>query len=572
MLDGELVALRPDGMTSFADLQAALSDERTDALVYYAFDLLHLDGWDLRPCRLDGRKALMAELAVWTDTVRFSDHIAGDAGPIRRQACTMGLEGIIAKKADAPYRPGRGSDWIKLKCSNREEFVVLGWTPPAGSRTGLGALHLGFHDAAGALHYVGGVGTGFKDGELATLRARLDRLAASAPSMLLSGERPDGKITWVAPELVAEVQFPGWSGAGRIRHGVYLGLREDKPASEVVRAVPDPEAKREPFRARRATTVVTAKPPDRSAPVPRKLGAAPVVAAPAGAVTLSHPEKELWPGITKQMLAEYWRAVAVAALPGLAARPLALVRCPDGFAGQQFFQKHAMKGMQRQFREAEQDGAPYLVFDAADGLEAAAQMAAIELHSWGSPAADAGHADRLVFDLDPGPGVEWATTVATAHELRQRLERLGLAAFCRSSGGKGLHVVAPVLPGPDWDTVRAWCRAFAEAMEADAPDRFVASVPKVRRAGRILVDWLRNGLGSTAIGSFSPRARAGATVATPLAWDEVTPELDPAAFTVLTVPARLAALTADPWAGFAAAARAIPPGVDAPAPGKRRRR
>ena len=569
LLDGELVALRPDGMTSFADLQAALSDNRTDGLVFYAFDLLHLDGWDLRPCRLDARKAAMAALDVWTDAVRFSDHVAGEAGPVRRQACSMGLEGIIAKKADAPYRAGRTADWLKLKCANREEFVVLGWTPPAGSRTGLGALHLGFFDANGTPHYVGGVGTGFKDEELAALRKRLDPLAAPAPpGLLLSGEKPDAKITWVKPELVAEIQFAGWSGAGRVRHGVYLGLREDKRAADVVRDVPDPEAPREPFRARRSTTVVTAKPPDRTAPVPRK-ATPPAPTAEPGAVKLSHPEKELWPGITKQMLADYWKQVAPAALPGLAGRPLALVRCPDGFAGQQFFQKHAMKGMQRQFREAEQDGAPYLTFDDADGLQAAAQMAAIELHSWGSTAADAAHADRLVFDLDPGPGVEWATTVATAHEVKDRLATIGLAAFCRTSGGKGLHVVAPVLPGPDWDTVRAWCRAFAETMEADAPDRFVASVPKVRRTGRILVDWLRNGLGSTAIGSFSPRARAGAPVATPVTWREVTPKLDPASFTLLTVPQRLAKLKADPWDGFAAAAQPIPLGAE---PAKRKRR
>ena len=559
LLDGELVALRPDGMTSFADLQAALSEDRTDGLVFYAFDLLHLDGWDLRPCRLDARKAVMAGLGLWTDAVRLSDHASGDAGPIHQEACAMGLEGIIAKKANAPYRAGRNTDWIKLKCANREEFIVLGWTPPAGRREGIGSLHLGFHDPAGALHYVGGVGTGFKDQELAALRKRLDPLSATAPAgLLLAGERPDTKITWVKPELVAEVQFAGWSGAGRVRHGVYLGLREDKPVSEVVRDVPDPEAVREPFRARRSGTVVTAKPPDRSAPpAPRK----PASAKPTltdGAVKLSHPDKELWPGITKQMLADYWRAVAPAALPGLAKRPLALVRCPDGSDGQQFFQKHAMKGMQRQFREAEQDGAPYLTFDDADGLQAAAQMAALELHSWGSAVADAGHADRLVFDLDPGPGVDWATTVKTAHEVRERLGKLGLAAFCRTSGGKGLHVVAPVLPGPDWDGIRAWCRAFAEAMEAEAPDRFVASVPKARRNGRILIDWLRNGLGSTAIGSFSPRARAGAPVATPVTWNEVTPKLDPASFTLLTVPKRLAKLTADPWEGFAAAAQSVP--------------
>jgi bifunctional non-homologous end joining protein LigD len=532
--------------------------------VFYAFDLLHLDGWDLRPCRLDARKAVMAALDLWTGTIRYSDHVSGDAGPIRREACTMGLEGIITKKADAPYRAGRSGDWLKLKCKNREEFVVLGWTPPSGSRTGLGALHLGFHDASGTLHYIGGVGTGFKDEELLSLRKRLDALAAPVPDgLLLSGERPDTKISWVRPELVAEVQYAGWSGAGRVRHAVYLGLREDKSAGEVVRELPDPEARREPLRARRSGMVVTAKPPDRTAPVPRKASAA-TPAPRQGAVKLTHPDRELWPGISKQMLADYWAAVAPAALPELAGRPLALVRCPDGVDGQHFFQKHAMKGMQQQFREGDQDGAPYLAFDDADGLQAAAQMAAIELHSWGSAVTDAGHADRLVFDLDPGPGVDWAVTVKAAHIVRERLETVGLASFCRTSGGKGLHIVAPVVTQADWDTVRAWCRAFAEAMEAEMADQFVASVPKARRSGRILVDWLRNGLGSTAVGSFSPRARPGAPVATPVTWKEVTPKLDPASFTIGTVPKRLSRLKADPWDGFVAAAQPIPIGDTLP--------
>ena len=513
LLDCELVALRPDGLSSFADLQAALSAGRDDALVLFAFDLLYLDGMDLRPCRLDVRKAAMDQLDIWTDRLRFSDHIQGDAGPVRRQACTMGLEGIIAKRAAAPYRPGRGPDWIKLKCAGREEFVVIGWTPPGGSRVGIGALELGFYDPDGKLHYAGGVGTGFTDGELRSLRLRLDALSAEPPpGLLVSGEKVDRKILWVRPELVAEVQFTGWSGAGRVRHGVYLGLREDKPAEEVVRAVPDPAAARAPLQPSHSGVIVMAhapKPQPRGAAKPQP-GATPLrrstpSAGPRSALT--HPEKELWPGITKQDLADYWQAVASAALPGIAGRPLALVRCPDGIGGQHFFQKHAMKGMNPALREGDCDGAPYLVFDDAAGLQACAQMAAIELHSWGAAAADAAHADRLVFDLDPGDGVSWETIVGAALELRDRLAAEGLGAFCRTSGGKGLHVVAPLVPGPDWDIVRAWCRGFAEDMEREFPDRYVASVPKARRTGRILVDWLRNGLGSTAVASFSPRVR-----------------------------------------------------------------
>ena len=229
-----------------------------------------------------------------------------------------------------------------------------------------------------------------------------------------------------------------------------------------------------------------------------------------------------------------------------------------------------MKGMSRALREGEQDGAPYLAFDDAAGLQACAQMAALELHTWGSSVADAAHADRLVFDLDPGDGVAWGTIVKAAVEVRDRLAAEGLTGFCRTSGGKGLHVVAPLVPGADWDSVRAWSRGFAEAMEREFPDRYVASVPKAKRTGKILVDWLRNGLGSTAVASFSPRARTGATVATPVAWREVTAKLDPASFTVATVPQRLGRLKADPWAGFAAAAVALPVSRAAPKPqGKR---
>jgi bifunctional non-homologous end joining protein LigD len=544
LVDGELVALRPDGLSSFADLQAALSGETNRrALYFYLFDLLHLDGWDLRPSRLADRKAALQGLDNWNGTLRYSDHLDGEAARVRRQACAMGLEGIICKQADAPYRAGRGHAWLKLKCQGREEFIVLGATPPAGSRQGLGALHLGFHDPDGKLHYAGGVGTGFTDAELKRLHARLETMAAPPPKgLLVAGDPPDRAINWVRPELVAEVQYTGFSGAGRVRHGVYLGLRDDKKPAEVVREPPDPEATRVAWSGghSHSGTIVRATKPTRG----------------DGAIT--HPEKELWPGITKADLAAYWAAVADAALPGIAHRPLSLVRCPDGIEGQHFFQKHAHKGMPAQLHEGEADGSPYVALTDAAGLAACAQIAAIELHSWGASEADPLHADRIVLDLDPGEGVAFAEVVQAAHDVRKRLRQVGLESFCRTTGGKGLHVVAPLRPSADWDTVRAWCRDFARRMEAEEPARFVSVMPKQKRRGRILVDWMRNGLGATAVASYSPRARPGAGVATPLEWREVDAKLDPQSFTIGTIPARLKRRRRDAWDGFAATDQVLP--------------
>jgi bifunctional non-homologous end joining protein LigD len=544
LFDGELVALRDDGTSSFPDLQAALSAGRDGRLFFYAFDLLHLDGWDLRPCALRDRKAVLEKLAAWDGMLRYSAHIEGNSAAVRRRACAMKLEGIICKRADAPYRPGRGHDWLKLKCRDREEFVVLGWTPPGGSRHGFGALHLGYYDSRGALHYAGGVGSGFDAAELGALRARLDALAAPSPALLATDEPIDAAIRWVRPELVAEVQFSDWSGAGRLRHPVFLGLREDKPAREVVRAIADPHAPRFrlPVRAARPAARTRARIVTARAPQGRM--------ATVGGIALTHPDRSLWPGITKQDLAEYWQRVADAALPGLVRRPLAIVRCPEGVEGEHFFQRNGHASLPSAIREGRAEGLPYLAIDDATGLIALAQISAIELHAWGAREADPAHPDRLVFDLDPGEGVAFREVVEAALDLRGRLKRAGLTAFCRTTGGKGLHVVVPLAAEAAWAEVKAWCRAFAERVAREEPARYLTRVAKAARRGRILIDWLRNAPGATAIASFCPRARPGAPVATPLAWAEVTPTLDPSAFTLRTIPARLARRGHAPWPGF----------------------
>jgi bifunctional non-homologous end joining protein LigD len=566
VLDGELVALRADGVSSFAALQAALSAGRDRTLHFTVFDLLALDGWDLRACPLVERKRLLQVLDEWRGMLRYSAHLEGDAAAMHRQACGMNLEGIVCKRANAPYRAGRGAGWVKVKCLGREEFVVLGWTPPVGSRTGLGALHLGYFDAPGALHYAGGVGTGFSDRVLADLRKRLDALAAPPPEgLLVAGDTLEKSIRWVTPVLVAEVRYAAWSGAGRVRHAVYLGLREDKPPAQVVRDVADPAAERVAFVPRGAAGAVVRSERRRKVAVPPVASARIVVARSpkrteqaVGNVRLTHPDRALWPGITKRDLAEYWTTVAAHALPGLAQRPLSILRCPDGIGGEHFFQKNGHGHLPAPIREGSAGGSPYLAIDDTDGLIAMTQMSAIELHAWGAAEADPLHPDQLVFDLDPGEGVAFGQVVAAARDVRARLQRLDLESFCRTSGGKGLHVVVPLAPEADWNRAKQFCHAFAETMAQDAPDKYLAHVKIADRRGRILVDWLRNGLGATAVASFCPRARPGAGVATPLAWDEVTPKLDPSAFTVLTVPKRLGKLRRDPWEGRAELRQGLP--------------
>ncbi len=438
-----------------------------------------------------------------------------------------------------------------------------GLDSPRGSRAGIGALHLGYYDPHGGLHYAGGAGSGFSDDELARMRTKLDALAADPPKRLLvAGDPLERSIRWVRPELVVEVQFIAWSGAGRVRQAIYLGQREDKEANEVVREPPNPEAERTARSPRQGTGAASARAAKVAVPPePTRIVTARAPKAHSeslGAVELTHPDRALWPGITKRDLAQYWRAIADHALPGLAHRPLAIMRCPEGFEGEHFFQKRGHGHMSPHVRAAEAAGAPYLAIDGLDGLFALTQMAAIELHAWGASEADPLHPDQIVMDLDPGEGVTFETVVGAAHELRERLDTLGLQSFCRTTGGKGLHVVAPLTPRADWGEVKAFCHALAETMSQDAPDRFLPTLKKLDRRGRILIDWLRNGLGATAIASFCPRARAGATVATPVAWSEVIPPLDPSAFTLQTVPGRLARLRDDPWQGFDAARRPLP--------------
>ena len=564
VLDGELVRLRPeDGVPSFSGLKADLSEGRTDRLVYVVFDLLHLDGHDLRDVAVEDRKAALetilsaASAAGGTAArLRFSEHLAGQGASFAAHACALGVEGIVAKRRGSRYGSGtRSKDWLKIKCVRREEFAVVGWTPPVdGGRAGIGSLLLGYHDPAGRLHYAGGVGSGFSRAEHAALRRLLDAMPRGArpPGKDVSRLAPAG-ARWVEPQAVAEIRFADWTADGLLRHATYLGLREDKDAHDVV---------------------IDRRNGDTADAAPR-VAAAPAAADPRRArsrlwkgeievagVVISNAGKQLYPdvGITKGDLAHYYASIADHILPHLAGRPLSLVRAPDGIGGQVWFQKHERAGTSdavRRIRVVDNDGdgedatQTFLGVDDAHGLVSFVQMGVVEIHPWGSRLPDLERPDRLVFDLDPDETVGWERVVEAALQLRASLAGIGLESFPKTTGGKGLHLVVPLgSVGVGWDGAKAFAKHVAEAFAAAAPQRFTSLLTKRARRGRIFIDYLRNGRGATAVAPYSTRARPGATVATPVSWREVEAGLDPAAFTVATLPSRLAALTSDPWAGF----------------------
>lgn len=534
ILDGEIVVDVAGRSSDFSALQADLAGGRTDRMLYYAFDLLHLDGRDVTALPLVERKRLLGRvLEKTTDPLRVSDHLDETGEIVLRHACRMGLEGIVSKLRDSPYRPGRGTSWVKSKCSARQEFVIGGYVPSTVSSRAVGSLVLGVFEA-GKLRPVGRVGTGFSARVAEDLMQRLSKLQTQAPSFdpPLQGLDRQG-VHFVRPELVAEVDFRAWTAQGNLRHAAFRGLREDKDARDVTgegRPVPEPTAITPPSMRR---------------------------------IKLTHPQRVYWPDeeITKERLADYYAAIWSWIAPHVVGRPLALLRCPDGIGGPQFFQKHEWKGMNaaivRVQDPVEPKDAPSLAIADLDGLIALVQSAALEIHPWGSTLKDWERPDRIVIDLDPGEGVGWDDMVAAALEVRRRLESAGLGAFVKTSGGKGLHVVAPLKPDADWPVVKEFCHNLARRMAADDPQRFVATIAKAKRKGRILVDYLRNQRGATAVAAYSTRARPGAQVSAPLTWDELQAGAMPSEFTVETMPARLERLQSDPWDDFAASARPL---------------
>jgi len=565
LLDGEVVALAADGTTSFQALQNVFQTGRTAKLVYYVFDLLHVDGFNVTSVPLEGRKELLSKVlaGATSKSIRLSEHLAGNGAEVFKQACRLHLEGIICKRRGRPYRPGRGLDWLKVKCSRREEFVIGGFTPPTGSRSHFGALLLGYHDVDGQLIYAGRVGTGFNDQTLASLHKTLSKLVrAKSPFHNLTGSTgPARGVTWVEPRLVAEVEFSNWTDEGLLRHPSFQGLREDKSAREVVRDVPlsssevKTMARAKPVKANSKSSRPKKKGPGASdSPIKSTARRKAADDIEVAGVRLSHPDKVLYPqdGVTKLDLAHYYEQVADWLLPQVAGRPLALVRCPGGHGKPCFFQKHPGEGVSphlRQVNVSETASSEFhLAIDDLAGLIALVQMGVLEIHAWGSTTQHLEKPDRLVFDLDPDPSVAWPVVVAAARELRAVLEELGLVSFLKTTGGKGLHLVVPIRPRTDWDDAKAFCRAVADVMVKAAPDRYLATASKAARKGKIFIDYLRNGRGATAMAAYSTRAKGVPTVSVPIAWDELGPRLTSDHFTIRNVPTRLKKLRPDPWA------------------------
>ena len=550
LLDGELIVEDEAGISSFSALQTNLKSGRRDRFVYYVFDLLHLDGTDLTPLPLARRKAALARLLGRTKRsgpIRLSEHFKDEGALVLRQACRMKLEGIVSKRKDAPYVSGRSADWIKAKCSNQQEFVVLGYAPSTVLPDAVGALIVGYHEH-GQLRYGGRIGTGYSRAAAKDLWSRLHPLKIDRPPIdMPTQERLRRDVVWVEPKVVIEANFRDWTADRLVRQAAFKGVREDKPAKEVTRETPAMAAKA--GIAKRTSKQAPA--PSRKAPAAgSKGGRIGNGAAGRDDVRLTHPDRVYWVdvGVTKQDLADYYRAVWDWMAPQVVGRPLALVRCPEGTKGQCFFQKHASAGLsERALRTViDSNGRQVIGIEDLDGLMSLVQAGVLEIHVRGSRLDYLDVCDRIVFDLDPGEDVVWSTIVAAARDVRDRLAALKLESFVKLSGGKGLHVVLPI-DGADWDSAKAFAQAIAQAMAADDPERYVSKITKSLRGGKIFVDYLRNSLEQTSVAAYSTRAREGAPISVPVSWQELPRTTSGHQYTVRDLMKRLARLKQDPW-------------------------
>jgi bifunctional non-homologous end joining protein LigD len=552
IFDGEIVALNEHGASSFSRLKAELSAGRSDELQYYVFDLLALNDEDLTSLPLLDRKGRLEKVLVGPDFMNhiiYSEHF-WENPDFLPHLCSLEMEGIISKRADSSYHGGRGKAWLKVKCHKRQEFVIVGFTESSHAGRGFRSLLLGYYDGAG-LKFAGKVGTGFNSDSLQDIRKKLDQLKVIPKPF--SKLPPDvGRGTWVEPKLVCEVEFTEWTPEGRLRHPSFQGLREDKAAKGIDRDKELPvevAAKAAAAELKVKAPIAAKRPPTAPLKSPDRID--------VGGVGISHPDRIVFPDldITKLDLAQFYESIADRILPHVSDRPLSLVRVPDNINGQQFFQRHLPErgGLHNVLPvdvPVKDRVEEYMQIDSTLGLLSLVQWGGIEFHPWGSHSDQPTLPDRMIFDLDPDPEAPWANVIDGAAEIRARMSELGLESFLKTTGGKGLHVVVPIMRQFGWPAIKAFTRAIAESMAQDSPTRFIANMSKAKRKGRIFVDYLRNDLTSTAASAFSVRARPNAGVSTPLFWKELTPKLAPGDYNLRTLAKRLKAQKVDPWEDF----------------------
>ena len=560
LIDGELVSEDERGISSFSQLQTDLRDGRSDRLCYFIFDLLYLDGRDLRNQPLIERKAALERLtrsAGPNGRIRYAEHFDEDGEMILRHSCSLGLEGIVSKLRDAPYRSGRSENFIKSKCHNAQEFVVVGFTPSTAEPNAVGALTVAAHEN-GELCYAGRVGTGYSRKIARDLWRRLKPLKSGHAPVVLPTDERRKNVIWVKPQVVIEAEFRGVTHGNLLRQASYKGLREDKPASEVFREAAVPAAMAQRQTMQKSAPAKTTKSPAKRATRSKatKLGAG--KSSAVGSFHLTHPDRVYWVdvGVTKEDLAEYYVSVWDWMAPHVVDRPLALLRCPGGIKGECFFQKHVAANVKDLPLRHPVDAKEHdvIAVEKLDDVATLVQSGALEIHVRGSRLESLEQCDRMVFDLDPGEGVSWKDIVAGARETRERLDTLKLKSFVKLSGGKGVHVVVPI-QGADWDAAKNFTQCLALAMATDSPQRYVGKMTKSLRKGKIFIDYFRNSREATSVAPYSTRARPGAAVSAPLSWEQLGRSKSAADFTVLNLKKHF---ERDPWADMAKVRQKLP--------------